>query len=99
MMTWPPGRLPILGAVGIALHVEFAHGVDAQQHATGSAGLHVVLGGAGVFDAVQQEEILLRAIAGDGEIVGGGGIGNAGATGFLRSEIDDAGIEGQASRS
>src|SRR5712692_11586455 len=73
------GMLAEFGAIGIALHVEFANGVHAEQHAAGAAGLHVVFRSAGVFDAVEQKQILLRAIAGDGEIVGGGGIGDAGA--------------------
>src|SRR5690349_10445665 len=89
------GMLAEFGAVGITLHIEFAHGVDAQQRAAGASGLHVVFGGAGVFDSVQQKQILLRAIAGDREVVGGGGIGDAGAAGFLLGEIDDAGIEGK----
>ncbi len=83
------------GAVIVALDIEFAHGIHAEELAAGSAGSHVVFCGAGEFDAVEQEEILLRAIAVDGEIVGGGGVGDAGAAGFLRSEIDDAGIEGE----
>src|ERR1700687_18905 len=81
------------GTVGVALHIEFAHGVDAEKHAAGAAGLHVVFGGAGVFDAVKEKEILLRAIAGDREIVGSGGIGDAGAAGFLGGEVDDSGIQ------
>ena len=63
--------------------------------AAGSAGSHVVFGGAGELDAIEEEEILLRAIAVDGEIVGGGGVGDAGAAGFLGCEINDAGIEGE----
>lgn len=61
----------------------------------GTAGLHVVFGGAGEFDTVQQEEILLRAIAHDGEIVADGGIGDADAAGFCPGEVDNAGIEGE----
>ena len=57
------GMLAEFGAVVVALHVEFAHGVDAEQLAAGPAGLHVVFGGAGEFDAVEQKKILLRAIA------------------------------------
>src|ERR1700685_3503074 len=81
------------GAVIVALYVELADGVNAEKLAAGSAGRHVVFGGAGEFDAIEQEEILLRAIAVDGVIAGGGGVGDAGAADFLRSEIDDAGIE------
>src|SRR5580700_3102157 len=62
------GVLAEFSAVGIALDAEFAHGLDAEEHAAGSARLHIVFGGAGVFHAIEQEEILLRAIAGDGEI-------------------------------
>ena len=82
-----------LGAVRVALDVEFADGVNAEEHAAAAARLHVVFGGAGVFDAVQQENILLGTIARDGEIVGGGGVRDAGAAGLLGREIDDAGIE------
>ncbi len=87
------GMLAEFGAVGVALDVKFSHSVDAEQRPAGAAGLHVVFGGAGVFDAIEEKEILLRAIAGDREVVGGRGIGDAGAAGFLRSEIDDSGIE------
>src|ERR1700676_637909 len=66
------GALAVLGAVGIALHVEFADGFDAEKLAAGAAGLHIVFCGAGVFDAVEQEEILLRALTADGKIVAGG---------------------------
>ncbi len=87
------GMFAELGTIGVALHVEFAHSVDAEQHAAGAAGLHVIFGGAGVLDTVEEKEILLGTITGHGEIVGSGGIGDAGASGFLGSEIDDAGIE------
>src|ERR1700733_14498211 len=83
------------GAVIVALHVEFADGIYAEELAAGSAGRHVVFGGAGEFDAVEKKKILLRAIAVDGKIVGGGGIRDAGAAGFLRREINDAGIESE----
>ena len=87
------GTLAVLGAVGIAQHVELPHRVDAQQLLAGAAGLHVVLGRAGEFDAVQQEQILLRPIAGDREIIAGGGIRNADAAGLFPGEIHDAGIQ------
>ncbi len=60
---------------------------------TGSTRLHVVLGGAGEFNAIEQEKILLRTISIDREVVSVGGIRNADAAGFLPGEIDDAGIE------
>src|SRR5579859_1329521 len=82
-------------AVRIALDVEFAHSVDAQQHAAGSSGRHVVFGGTGEFHAVEEELILLRAVAGDGEIVGSRGVRDTRAAGFLRSEIHDAGVQGE----
>jgi hypothetical protein len=61
---------------------------------TGCA-VHVVFGRAGELDSIEEEEILLRAIAGDREVVGRGGVGDAGAASFLGSEIDDARIERQ----
>ena len=87
--------LAVLGAIGIAQHVELAHRIHAQQLLAGAARLHVILGRAGEFDAVQQEEILLRAVALDREIVAAGGIRYADAAGLFPGEIDDAGIERQ----
>ncbi len=87
------GMLAEFGAIGVALHIKFAHGVHAEQHAAGAAGLHIVFGGAGILNAIEEKEILLRAIALDGKIIASGGIRDAGATGLLRSEIDDPGIE------
>ena len=89
------GAFAIFGAVGIGEHVEFADCVDAEQLLAGAAGLHVVFRRAGEFDAVQQEEILLRAVALDCEVVADSGIGNADAAGLLPSEVDDAGIKGE----
>ena len=91
----PAGMLAEFGAVVVALDVEFADGIDAEQLAAGPAGRHVVFGGAGEFDAVEEKDILLRAVAVDGEIAGRGGVGDSGAAGFLRSEINNAGIQGQ----
>ena len=61
-------------AVGIALDVELAHGIHAQQHAAWAARLHVVFSSPSEFDAVEQKDILLRAVAGDGETVSCGGV-------------------------
>ena len=83
----------VLGAVGIAQHVELAHGIHAQQFPTGAAGLHVVLGRAGEFDAIQQEKILLRPVAFDREIVPVGGVRYSDAADFLPGEIHHAGIQ------
>ncbi len=87
------GPLAVFGAVGIGEQVEFAHRVDAQQLLAGAAGLHVVFRRAGEFDAVQQEQILLRPVARHHEIVAGGGIGNADAAGLFPGEVDHAGVE------
>jgi len=87
------GMFAEFGAVRVSLHVEFADGVHAEQHAAGATGLHIVFGGAGVLDAVEEKEILLRAVTLDGKVIAGGGIGNAGAARFLRGEIYDTGIE------
>src|SRR5260370_42631696 len=47
----------------------------------------------GVVEDDKEEDVLLRAIAGNSEIVRRGRIGDAGAPGFLRGEIDNARIE------
>src|SRR5215471_2879728 len=57
------GALAVLGAVGIAQHIEFAHCVYAEQLLTASAGLHVVFRRAGEFHPVEQENVLLWTIA------------------------------------
>src|SRR5260370_4614600 len=49
----PAGPLAEFGSVRVALHVEFAHLVHAEQHPARSPRLHVVLSRAGVLDAVQ----------------------------------------------
>src|SRR5712664_3039527 len=66
------GALAEFRAVGVAQHIQFADRVHAQQHAAGAAWLHVVLSGSGVLDSVEEEQILLRAIAGNREIVSRG---------------------------
>ena len=51
------------GAIGVGRHVELAHRIDAEQLAARSAGRHVDERRTGVFDAVQQKQIVLRAAA------------------------------------
>jgi hypothetical protein len=89
------GALAVFGGVRVAQHIELADGIDPEQFLTGSARLHIVFSGAGELHTVEEEEILLRAIAGDGEVVADGGIGDADAAGLFRSEVDDAGIESE----
>ena len=89
------GPFAVFGAVGVAQDVEFTHGIHAQQLLAGASRLHVVLGSARVLDAIEQEEILLRPIARDGEVVSGRGVGYPDSAGLLRGEIDDAGIQRQ----
>src|SRR5665213_3986471 len=87
------GTLAVFGAVGVAEHVEFANSVRAEQLLTGPARLHVVLSRAGEFDAVQQEQVLLRTVSRHGEVVPVGRIGHPDAAGFLPCEIYDSGIQ------
>ena len=75
--------LAVFGAVGIAQDIELPHCIDAQQLLAGAARLHIILRRARVLHTIQQEEILLRAIAGDGEIVPRGRIGNSDAARFF----------------
>ncbi len=82
----------IFGAVGIAQDVEFTHGIHAQQLLAGASRLHIVFGCARVLDAIKQEEILLRPIARNGEVVPCRRVRYPDPTGLLRSKIDDAGI-------
>src|SRR5579875_2402613 len=85
----------VLGAVCVAEHVKLAHGIDAEQFLARAAGLHIVLSRGGGLHAIQQEEVLLRAIARDGKVIAHRGIRDADAAGLLGGEIDDAGIESQ----
>ena len=56
-LTCAPARLPYSAPIGIGEHIEFAHGVDAQQFAAHAARGDAELAGAGVFDAIQQEQV------------------------------------------
>ena len=87
--------LAVGGAVGVGDHVEFAHCVDAEQLAAGAAGRDVDERGAGVFDAVEEEEIVLRTAAADGEHVADGGVRGADAAGALAGVVDGGGVEGE----
>ena len=60
-----------------------------------SAGLHVIFRGAGILDAVEQKEILLRPITRNGKHVAHRGIGDSGSSRLLRSEIDNSRIQGK----
>lgn len=59
------GAFAVFGAVGVGDDVELADCVDAQQLPTSAAGRVIDDRSAGLLDAVQQEQILLRAAAGD----------------------------------
>ena len=89
------GSLAVLRAVGVTQHIEFAHSIDAQQFLADTAGLHVVLRSPGKLHAIQQEKILLRAIAGNRKVIAHRGIGYAHPSGLLRRKIDDPGIQRQ----
>ena len=88
------GALAVFGAVGVGDHVEFAHPVHAQQLAAGASRGIVDHRSAGKFHPVQQEEILLRAAARDGEHVAHRRTGGAHASRTLGGVVDDAGVEG-----
>lgn len=89
------GVLAEFGSVGVALHVEFAHCLHAQEHPARSSGLHIVLGSARVLHAVEQEKILLRPVAGDGEVVSRCGIRYSCPARFHPRKIDHTRIERQ----
>ncbi len=84
------GAFSVLGAVGVGEDVEFADGVDAEQIAADAAGRDGELAGAGVFDAVQQEQILVAAAAFDGKRIAVAGAGSRALHGAV---VDCAGIE------
>src|ERR1019366_321979 len=63
------GALSIFGGVGIGEDVELADGVDAQQFAARAAGRDGKLARAGVFDAIQQEQVVSGAPTRYGERV------------------------------
>ena len=84
--------LAVFRAIRICDDGEFADGVHAEQLAAGAAGRVVDFRCAGVFDAVQQEQIFLRAASRDGEHITDNGIRRADAAGALGGIIHDAGI-------
>jgi hypothetical protein len=60
------------GGVRVAGDIEFAHRVNAEQLAAGTAGSDIDKRRAGVLDAIEQEEIVLRAPSGNGEHIADG---------------------------
>ena len=87
------GPLAVLGAVGVFDHREFAYRIDSEELAADAARCVADFRGAGIFDAVEQEKILLRAMARNGEHVPEFRVGSASAAGALRGVVDGAGIE------
>ena len=87
------GTFAVFGSVGVFHHGEFAHGVNAEKLAAEAAGRVVDFRCAGEFDAIEQEEIFLRAAAGDGKHVANDGVRRADSAGSLRRVVHDAGIE------
>ena len=85
--------LAVLGTVGVAQDVEFPHRVDAQQLPAGAAGSHVVFGCAGKLHAIQEKQVLLRAVSRNGEHISRRGIGDSDPAGFLPGEVHHSGIE------
>ena len=57
-ITCAPARLPYSARIGVGEDVEFAHRVDAQQIAADAAGRDRELARPGVFDAVQQHQVV-----------------------------------------
>jgi len=88
----PTRPLAEFRAVGIPLHIEFAHASTPNSIPLARPASYCFRR-AGVLYPVQQEDILLRAITGHGEIIRRGRIGNPGPARFLRSEIDNPRIE------
>ena len=64
----PAHALAVFRAIGVAHHVEFAYSVDAQQLPADASGRDPDIAAAGVFNPIQQEEVLFRAPPGHGEI-------------------------------
>src|SRR6266571_1315195 len=64
-----PGAFAVFGGIGIAEDVEFSHGVDPQQLPAHASWRHRDGAGSGVFDSVQQEDVLVRLSAAHGKIV------------------------------
>src|SRR5215831_16652948 len=87
------GALAVLGTIGIAQYIEFPHCVHSQQLLTAPTRLHVVFGRAGKFHSIEQEDVLLRAIAGYGKVVACRGIRDTNAARLLPGEVHNSGIE------
>src|SRR6185312_4317780 len=87
--------LAVVCSVGIGDDVEFAHGIHAEKLTAGASGCDVDKRCSGVFNAVQEEEIVLRAAAGDGKHVAHRRVGCAGTAGALGGVVDGGGIQGE----
>ena len=59
-----------------------------------STRLHVVFCGARILDAIEQKEILLGAVAGNGKHIAHSGVGDSHSSRLLRGEIDNSRIQG-----
>ena len=85
--------LAVGGGVGVGDDVELANAIDAEELAGGPAGGGVDQRRAGVLDAIEEEEIVLRAAAGDGEHAAHRGIRGSDAAAALVGVVHGAGVQ------
>ena len=71
------GAFAVFGGIGVGEDIEFADRVDAQQFSADAAGGDAELAGAGVFDAVEEDDVIGGAASGHRERVAvtGAGVG------------------------
>src|SRR5204862_7933549 len=87
------GTFAILGAVSVCYNIELVNGVDSKQLPAGSSRSDVDLRCSRVLDAIQQKQIFLRTMPGDGKHVANGGIGSSNSARPLRRIVHRRGIE------
>ena len=90
-----PGVLAVFGIVGMGQYIKFADRIHAQQQPADAARCHIVFRRTRELYSIEEEQVLLRPVAGDGKVIGGGGVGNTNAARLLRGEVDHAGVQRQ----
>ena len=83
--------LSVFGGIRVGEDVELPHGVDSQQLSAHTARRHRELAGSGVFDAVQQEQVVAGPAPRHGKRVSVAGTGVGALHG---AEVDGSGIQG-----
>src|SRR5260370_5728213 len=85
--------LPIFGTIRVTQQVELSDRVHPQQLLAGTTRLHVILCRPSKLNAVQEKQVLLRAISCNREIVTRCGIRHSNSSSLFPVEVDYYGVQ------